>query len=182
MSDQSKLGLGQIIKTPQERDAIHVAVAPVICGDSTLSPGEHVGILPSGRASIAGNHIGVVDPFLSVVVKEGERFWLFLYPGSITSLRHEWSHPSFTNTGTPVSSESERWLRNFANAVDADYEEMMAVAASHCGDREWGDYLCEGGKWEGQCTPDEFWAHYENVTGMKPNNKYGLPGIFSCSC
>lgn len=185
MSDQSKLGLGKIITTPQERDAIHVAVAPITAG-MDLSPGEHVNA--KGIACIMSENIGVVDPFLKSPVKKGERFWLFLYPGTITSLRHEWIHPSFAQNGHAVDSTSEKWLRDFADSVGADYEWMMAVAATHCIKEEEGkyhypDYLIEGGRWEGQGTPDEFWTHYFNVTGKKPpESEYGNPGIFSCSC
>ena len=37
------LKLGQIIKTPQQRDAIHIAVAPVLAGDD-INPGQHIGV------------------------------------------------------------------------------------------------------------------------------------------
>jgi hypothetical protein len=58
----------------------------------------------------------------------------------------------------------------------------MATAATHCeGASGWPDYLIEGGKWEGQATPEEFWVHYFNVTGKKPADD-DRPGIFSCSC
>lgn len=178
MSDQSKLGLGRIITTPQQRDAIHIAVAPVIAAH-TLIAGRHVAFDDKGHASehTGKNPIGIIDPFLTRTVEEGAKCWLFLYPGSITSLRHEWFHPAFTAKETEPS-ESEKWLRHFAEKVDADYGEMMAIAATHCGEDEWsGDYLSEGGKWEGQGTPDEFWTHFAAVTG-----KTGRGGIFSCSC
>ena len=44
------LGLGKIITTPQKRDAIHVAVVPVVAS-TTLKPGTRVGIQrdPDGR-------------------------------------------------------------------------------------------------------------------------------------
>jgi hypothetical protein len=98
------LNIGKIITVQQHKDAIHMAVAPVVA-QCPLTPGEHVGILPDGTASnTAKPHIGIVDPFLphkTFAVKEGETFWLFLYPGSITSLHHEWTHPAFEKKPEP---------------------------------------------------------------------------------
>lgn len=187
MSDTLKLG--QIIEPEREaqRDATHIAVAPCIAGEK-LSPGEHAGIRSDGTAM--GDHatapaIGVVDPFLKRPVKSGERFWLYLYPGTITALRHEWSHPAFKNAdaaapvSSPRGSESEQWLRDYAVRMDADYDEMIAVAETHCegAKNAWHDYLIDGGKWEGDHVPDEFWTHYAALTGKK-----GSGNIFSCSC
>lgn len=115
MSDQSKLGLGKIITAEQHRDAIHVAVAPVVaCGN--LEPGEHVGVI-GGKASRDEKPIGIVDPFLTECVRAGQAFWLFLYPGSITSLRHDWAHPSFAAEAPAVvigdKAYSEKWLKEY---------------------------------------------------------------------
>lgn len=167
-----------------ERDAIHFAVVPVTAGE-TLFPGERIGFKNGGEVTSKPlepyNLIGIVDPFLTSDVIKGERFWMFLYPNTITGLRHVWSHPSFANDGSGVGSASEKWLRDFAHEVGADYHEMMCIAETHCGESRYGgDYLCEGGKWEGQGTPDEFWTHFHNVTGKKPKSEYA--GIFSCSC
>lgn len=180
MSNQSKLGLGRIITNEQQRDAIHIAVAPVIAAH-TLIAGRHVAFDKNGNASEHTDNppIGVIDPFLDCKVEKGQQCWLFLYPGTITGLRHEWYHPAFAAVTTSAPSASEKWLRHFAEQVDADYDEMMAIASTHCdeGDKWGGDYLNEGGKWEGQGTPDEFWTHFTAVTG-----KTGSGGIFSCSC
>lgn len=95
---QEALGLGQIITTPQDRDAVHVAVAPVTAAVE-LDPGDHV-YLREGKAwpynpQLKAIAVGIVDPFLRTSVQADEQFWLWLYPGSITSLRHSWTHPAF---------------------------------------------------------------------------------------
>ena len=87
--------LGEAPAEDARRDAVHVAVAPVVAAHR-LSPGQHVGLGEDGRASADAVPVGVVDPFLRSPVEEGRRFWLFLYPNTVTSLRHVWTHPAFT--------------------------------------------------------------------------------------
>jgi hypothetical protein len=90
--------LGTIIGPNEARDAIHLAVEPVIAG-SMLEPGEHVflkqGVAYFRHSTGEPETIGFVDPFLTKTVQEGERFWLVVYPRKITSLRHVWTHPAF---------------------------------------------------------------------------------------
>lgn len=177
--------IGKLHESHHERDAIHIAVMPVVAAEA-LKPGQHIGFTEHGHrvtTKPAGGYklIGIVDPFLPKGVKEGDRFWMMLYPNTITSLKHLWTHPDISNDGRGTASASEKWLRDFSDSVDADYNEMMHVAASHCDPHNrWGDYLIEGGKWEGQSTPKEFWTHFAAVTGKTP--KDGPTGIFSCSC
>ncbi len=95
MTQQYVPNLGEQPSADARRDCVHVAVAPVIASHNML-PGVPVGLLPDGRAAEEGvKHIGVVDPFVKDHVNAGERFWLFLFPNSVTSLRHVWQHPSF---------------------------------------------------------------------------------------
>jgi hypothetical protein len=94
----SDLKLGQIITTPQNKDAVHVAVAPVKAGE-LLIPGTRVS-LANGVAvqDFEDKAVGIVDPFLQRSVQVGESFWLFMFPGTTTGLRHEWFHPAFLPT------------------------------------------------------------------------------------
>lgn len=91
--------LGQLVPDGERRrDAIHVALAPVMAAER-LAPGQHVGLVEAGNVELAGPcsvNIGIVDPFLTADVEPGQRFWLCLYPGTITGLRHVWTHPEFT--------------------------------------------------------------------------------------
>lgn len=82
----------------RRRDAIHIAVAPVTAA-VRLTPAQPVGFLNAGDIECVGvveHPIGIVDPFLTEDIQPGQRFWLFLYPNTITSLRHVWTHPAFT--------------------------------------------------------------------------------------
>ncbi len=88
--------LGSLITDGElRRDAIHIAVAPVTAGERLL-PAQPVGILDPLRAHGGPPSVGIVDPFLSVAVEPGQRFWLVLFPNTVTSLRHVWTHPEFT--------------------------------------------------------------------------------------
>src|SRR5271165_4237601 len=119
--------LGTIIDETAARDAIHLAVEPVIAAHR-LCPGEDVGFLPDGLVGKrAENLVGIVDPFLKGYVQAGERFWLVVYPRTITSLRHVWEHPGFpdalSSVQTNSKAESESWLRDFVARSDCpNYE------------------------------------------------------------
>ncbi len=93
MSEQKIPNLGHLCDDGSARDAVHIAVAPVIA-TTVLEPGQHVGVV-DGVASKLAEHIGIVDPYLTYPVLPGQRFWLFLYPNTVTSLRHVWTHPAF---------------------------------------------------------------------------------------
>lgn len=84
------------------RDAIHLAVEPTIARER-LKAGDHV----DRNGGFAGKRVGIVDPFLRCDVNPGERFWLILYPRTITSLRHVWTSPDFP-TRVPEVADAPR--------------------------------------------------------------------------
>lgn len=100
--------LGQLIEDgDRRRDAVHIALAPVTAAVA-LAPGEHVGLIEQGNVELAGpcdRNIGIVDPFLAADVEPGQRFWLFLYPGTVTGMRHVWSHPEFAAVAKKVKEK-----------------------------------------------------------------------------
>lgn len=172
--------LGTIIDDTQKRDAIHLAVLPMIAS-GTLRPGEDVGVI-HGKASFdAEPKLGIVDPFLKRDVLAGERFWLVLYPRMVTSLRHVWSHPAFPDEGANVSSSGfahHPVIAALADEAGLSYDELMDGAQGFV---DSGEYMSQGGRWEGVYAGDDFWDAFEQVTGKKvPEDNRG--GIFSCSC
>ena len=95
----------------QYRDAIHVAVAPVVAGED-LDVAMCVDV-ENGVAvrAFVGEGVGVVDPYLMANVKKGQRFWLFLYPGTAQGLRHSWTHPAFAAKAPLTVEEIQKALQ-----------------------------------------------------------------------
>lgn len=164
--------LGSIITSETERDAIHVAVAPVVAA-TNLKPGTHVGLNENGEVEVSEKPIGIVDPFLLRCVFKGERFWLMLYQNTVTGMKHHWSHPAFSEKTENSKNIHEKWIRGYADKLGVHYNELMQGAESHT---SYGDYLSRP-HLEGEITSEEFWTHYEALTG-----KSGSGNFFTCSC
>jgi len=94
--EQVTPNLGQPPGPDARRDAVHIAVAPVVAAEA-MPPGMHVTLDGEGHAIDPGlgKSIGIVDPFRKEWVDVGETFWLFLYPNTVTHIRHAWNHPAF---------------------------------------------------------------------------------------
>jgi hypothetical protein len=180
--------LGTIIGDAEKRDAIHLAVYPVEAAH-VLRPGQHVGLKDGKASAEAGvDFLGIVDPFLAHPVQAGQRFWLVVYPRQIKSLRHVWEHPAFpasadTTLTDPVEA-SRQWIKDFADGVGLGSQRLINGARDWILSRnndEHPDYLCYGALLEGRSVPDEFWPHYERVTGETVLEK-DRRDFFSCSC
>jgi hypothetical protein len=164
------------------RDAVHVAVI-VRTATGKLFPGQDV--TQDGTREGRGEPVGIVDPFLKAPVQPGQRYWLFLYPRTITGLSHVWTHPAFDDVQpiAPAKAVSEEWLRAFT--AHADCPSYLAVLASAEAFLDgWADsseYLHFDGQDAHGEIPPEFWDHVSVVLG-KPLPAGRKPSYFSCSC
>lgn len=204
------LNLGKFLAQWPHRDATHVAVAPVCAGEGeVVRRGDFIRLAAGSERVVVKcdpkDAHGIADPFLTEPWPEQDcrqpTFWMWLLPGTITSLRHEWTHPAFPNSDDFSSSkpqtcspeESERWLREFAKHADCpDFDTLIAAATGqHVArvDEEYhpqayendGEYLYFGGRAAHGNIPPEFWSHVENYTGVKIEFDKKA-SVFTCSC
>lgn len=169
------------------RDAVHIAVIPAIAGEA-LVPGTWVAKNKDVFvvAKDAKDAVGIVDPFRRLAVKKGSRFWLCLFPKTVTSLRHHWTHPAFpadekTADNADDIAKSEMWLREYAARMncydepDAAYERLIDGLKS-------GELFAYGSDLHGLHELDDadnLRYHAEKVIGIRIDfNDFS----FSCSC
>ena len=200
--------LGMLIDDSQKRDAIHLAVEPVIAGE-ILKPGEHIGLGEDGLAygdvrKCKNKFLGIVDPFLSEkYVDVKQRFWMIIYPRQITSLRHVWVHPDLKENNNASSvkfyelkdtllvgkdcNNSLVWLEDYAKSLGDYTATDLIQAASRFIDV--GEYYLGKGKdddfyyldFNHVQTNNEFWKHFEIVTNQKISDDKKT-NFFTCSC
>lgn len=173
----SDVRLGRLPGEDAGRDATHVAVVPVQAGVE-MAPGAHCGVYSDGYAGPAeAKNIGIVDPFLTRPVAKGERFYLCLYPGSVTGLRHVYLHPRLDGDSSVTSRD---WIELLAHECGMTYDRLMMAAEYWL---ECNEYTYDNSetykrvKWEQW---REFWHHYEIVTGKKVDDHEAT--FFTCSC
>ena len=133
------------------RDAIHVAVYPIIAGE-TLYPGQPLKLKPDGRTrTVIGNAtitteglaaqclppLGILDPFLPDPIHAGDSAWMLICPNTITSLRHDWTHPGLPVHGHSILvREAEQWLTEFAHELTISREELVDGAYQYLTNEE----------------------------------------------
>lgn len=185
--------IGKSLRGDEQRDAIHIAIMPVIAAEE-LQAGEHVAFVYGTTDQVkrcdpayALKPVGVVDPFYTenYWIKKGQRVWLFLQPGTIVGLRHEWRHPEIDNP--PVAKdEHEKWLKSFADRWRFVYNDMISAASSEASD-DWGNYITAQGRdlhsaEELGADHDLFWMHLEALTGKSFNTEHRTKFVWSCTC
>lgn len=170
--------MGQLISSSAQRDAIHIALAPVQAKEP-LIPGCQV----SADGSLVGPCVGIVDPFLPYPVRTGDWFWLFLYPNTITGLSHRWSHPAFPDEVSDVD-EGKALITEVAAICGKTYNAFVDDIEGY---KLTEDYIHDNSE-RYKNVPDDLlkqmWPVFERVTGVKPPENcltYNmLP--YSCSC
>lgn len=170
--------LGKLAKPDDQRDAVHMAVIPAEAGE-LLAPGQRVAIQDGKAVLRVVGQVGVVDPFLDLAVRKGERFWLFMAPGTVTALRHAWYHSAFpSEDAVPGRVQSEMWLRQFLSEHNnARYEDVVRAAHE-------GSFFVQYGSTSLRDLGDDSEAmrevlrHLAVVLGGTPVEGFG----FDCSC
>lgn len=167
------------------RDAVHIALASVRAYED-LNPGDRLCFAVKGDDKWVkkdtgdwekdGNALGIADPFITQPINKGSWFYIFLFPGSIKSLKHEWTHEDFSIQ--TAKTESEKWMISYAAELGMTMDRLIEAGESFL---DSGEYLSDGGRYEGMSIPEEFWDHFQNITGR------GVPqdrrdSFFSCSC
>lgn len=177
--------LGQVLTGNEERDAIHIAIIPVVLAKD-MQPGQQAdlvyGTLNQVKPAVGDKGLGIIDPYIQAYgVRKGLKVWLFLNPNTVTGMRHHWKHPAFDERKSP-KNEHEGWLREFADEWNFDYDNMIEEAQSKDGyvvardiDLHSRDELAPG---------DEtlFWYHIEQLTGFKADESHKESFGWSCSC
>ena len=166
-----------------ERDAIHIAVVPLVAGED-LKPGDSFenqnGV---AKKSSYRERDGVVDPFLQAPLKKGDRFWAFLNPGSITSLRHIWTHPSFEENKELWEYEEDHyaWLVKFADKHGFGLGELLSI-----GDDEepFTGHFTKWGEFDDDFYEEKslLFDHLEKYLDKKISEEVRDSVYFSCAC
>lgn len=166
--------IGKIHERPLGRDAVHVAVFQVVA-PTILYPGKLVNAEGSPRAPF----VGIVDPYLKGPVLAGQRCWVMLYPGTITSLRHEWTHWAFSAVPKNAKKEAMKYMRRLAAEGEVSLEELLSP------DLPGSEQICfqsSSVSEELNSNPSEFWEHYEALTDRAVSPKEKQNTFFRCSC
>lgn len=169
--------LGKLIGDTEQRDAIHMAVVPVIA-HAKLEPCQKIGFVNGDDKArrvevVSKDPIGIVDPYLTRPVFPGEQFWMFMFPGTVSKLRHDWTHPAFSET-------SVEWLEELANEMEVGYQELIDAGHRYIDEGHYA-FGSDDAKDILNNNKHEFFTHFEVITGRKLHKDIDEV-YFSCAC
>ena len=187
MSDDIKLG--QLLDDSDQRDATHVALHPMTAG-MELYPGQRMGFATDSDVAFADtvdktqHIIGIVDPFLSHPVHKGNRFYCWLFPNTVTGMRHSWEHPLLGESKDKVVDAcptplAKAWIENFAIDMGFTYDELMGAARYAV--QHGTNFVClpdDFDRYPNEDQVETFWVKFDTVEGTRTNINMG----FSCAC
>lgn len=199
MSEETQDKIGKLLDESQKRDAVHFAVAPVMAA-GPIHPGEPIGFAEEGNVELVSREgkykkIGIADPFLKGPLKNGDRFFMFLYPNTVNGMRHDWSHPAFEAAQVHAVTEAltgeskkkaEQWLRNFARRWKFNYSDLIAMALQTNEENDWRYVTANGRDLHSRSELgndyEEFWRKIEILYGKKFDEEHKDGLKWSCSC
>lgn len=160
---------------PVYRDALHVAIIPLVAGED-MSPGQKIKLKSPNtdiavkydplKDNIHRDYIGVVDPMLHENVVMGERFYGFMKSGVVKGMRHHWDSNQFPTAGLFIKEEEEdvhyKYLKQHCESNSLNLEQFLETCQT---DEDFmttmrlepDDYSMD----------DVFWYHLEQYTGME---------------
>jgi len=170
MAKDNAQTIGSLVLHAGVRDAIHVPIISVTAAE-TLSRGESVSINAAMEAAPCIGGIGVVDPYLSAQqVAKGEKVWILIRPGSISTLTHQWTHRLLPEAEAqiPDTELAGDRLREFAERELGWTLEKMLEKIEDV--RNGGDPAVDWG-FEGVSVYETFWDDFVKYTGKPDPNE-----------
>lgn len=186
MAEQQKPKIGHMLEGPGDKDAIHIAVVPVQLGED-MEAGAAVNVVNGKAYRAYATAIGILDPFLNnSMLFEDSWVYMFLYPNTITDLRHEWTLSSYDNNSTQVEMprldpEAVEWLENFAHSHGTSYDALLVRCKEAIEDDDSSPYITFYGT-DIHEVPHGFWNNFRKATGWEADPMKLLKITFSCSC
>lgn len=180
------LKIGKVLEGPGPKDAIHVAVVPVLLAED-MHPGDWVRVVGGKAYKADEKAIGVIDPFLDeYLLFEDTWVYMLLIPNTITNLSHEWTLEEFDSNSAfeeipRLDEDSVDWLEDFAHMHNTSYDALVVKCLEALASDNEFPYITFYGR-DIHEIPDGFWDHFRKATGLTVLESAAEKVDFTCSC
>lgn len=177
----SEAKLGSLIRSDALRDAVHVAILPVISTEM-IPPASKLRLVDGSYTEVRKcleheKPHGIADPFLDCNAFPGDRLWMCLYPSTIIGMRHMWHHPRIPDETPAAPAGVPDEIRQMAEHMNITVAQMLKIADDYAltGDLHYNgsDECYNDVSWDG------FWLAWQQYRG-RALSVGGAP--FRCSC